>query len=145
MKKNSKLLILFNITFPLILGGVLYYILCPQVTFVKIIDSFLGFGFHYSIDNFSSPLITYLRFYIFDLIWGYTLSEVLYLFVLKAEHAKVLSILGTTLFGALMEIVQIMSSSLGTFDYYDILAECIGSIAGTYIIERIIRRTNYEE
>lgn len=141
MKGNIKKIILF-LVLPLAIGGVLYYFFCPEVFFVKKMDSLFNINIHLTVfDSLSKP-IRFVRNYFFDLLWAYALAGVICLFCDNNAHAVWGSIVGATLLGAAMEILQLIGVAPGTFDFWDIFVECLGAMAGVLIIKTTRRNKN---
>lgn len=128
----------------LLAGAVLYFMFCPDVWFVQKISNFLNL----SRDTYwilDSRLLLFLRFYLFDFLWAFSLN--IFLFILIGNNAKsiVLSMLITTVVGIIMELFQLWNLASGTFDRWDILAELTGAIVSAIIIYFIWRRKRYEK
>ncbi len=131
--------IIVCVVLPLVVGGLLYYIFCPEVIFVKKLDSFANINAHVKMSGALAKPLRIFRNYFFDLLWAYALASMIYLFIENNARAGIWSICGATLFGALLEVFQLFGVSLGTFDFWDIFIECGGAVAGVIIIK------NYKE
>ena len=59
--------LILGVVFPLLLGGALYYLLAPEVYFVRVIDNFLTIEFHFDVDLRRHGLIRLIRYYSLDL------------------------------------------------------------------------------
>ncbi len=127
------------VVLPLAVGGLLYYLFCPDVIFVKKIDSVTNINMHVKVSGALAKPLQIFRNYFFDLLWAYALASMIYLFIENNAHAGIWSICGATLLGALLEVLQLLGVSMGTFDFLDIIIECGGAVAGVIIIK------NYKE
>ena len=136
--KQIKAGILFVIL-PLLIGGSLYYLLCPNVLFVKRLDAL--FCINRSADTgHKSFLIFFLRNYFFDLLWAFALTNALSLIFNNNARLLLTSVLLSILLGSLMEVLQFVGLTAGTADFYDIAAEAAGAIVGALIIKNFWRR-----
>ena len=138
-RKLIKVGILF-VVLPLSLGGILYYLLCPDVFFVRHVDSFLGiYRFSDSLSIFPT-LSRFLRNYFFDFIWAFALTNSLYLILGNNAWSCLTSIICSVFLGSAMEILQLTGVTTGTFDVWDIAAEAVGAVTGAIIIKQTWRR-----
>ena len=140
MIRQSKYFYILNICIPLLIGGVVYYICCPDVYFAEQFDELTGINFHINIEK-SVYGIRLLRFYFFDVLWAYSLT---FAVVLVIGHEYRLSVLFgvIALFEAAMELLQLIPGVLGSFDIFDILLEAVTSVVVIFIC---IGRRKYEK
>lgn len=110
------------------IGGMFYYFFCPDVYFVKMIDSVTNLSIHFRTDE--NLIIMLVRNYLLDLIWAYSLSGVLFLF--ENGRKPYLYSLGL---GIIMELLQYFKIIAGTADYFDIIAELLGIILAKYFLK----------
>lgn len=135
-KKNS--LIIFSISFvafPIIIGAVLYYLFCPNVWFVKLIDTWFGELNRTSIEYDTVPFLKFIRNYLFDFIWAFAMTNAI--FIILNNNAKPIRICLTisVILGITMEILQLLGIAEGTFDIWDIVTEGLGSVLGAIVIK----------
>lgn len=141
MKKTDTIIVL-NIMIPIIVGTMIYYVLSPEVIFVKQIDHFIGNGFHISSINTGNILFRFIRNHFLDMLWGYAL--IFGLFLVSGNNIADLKKIFLTafLFSAVMEILQMTPVARGTFDIFDILVEFLAEIAAVFIIKKLLSRRN---
>lgn len=120
------------ILFPLFIGGILYYLFCPTVDFVKVLDNITHLNVHISVDT-NNLVVSYLRFYLFDFIWAFAFSSTVYLFFTNKRIKHLLSLLIPIVFGVIYEILQKNGVVNGTFDIGDIIAEIIAVVISVYL------------
>lgn len=126
---------MFNICLPILIGIVIYYVISPDVIFVQKIDALFGREVHAIKTNIDSVFLKYIRFYLLDILWGYSLVFALY-FVTGNNTAELMKILKIAfVFSAIMEILQLTSIVKGTFDVIDIIMELLAEIIAVFIIK----------
>lgn len=137
---NSKNIIfrLINVVVPILLGGILYYIFCPDVSFVNAIDEAMGAGFHIRAQNTNNELYQFIRFYAFDFAWAYAMSNALSIFLDNDLRPNPFSMVITIVIGIILELMQLWGVTIGTYDFRDVFSESLGAMVGTFIIH--IRR-----
>ena len=115
MKERSVVFYIIHVFVPLTLGCLIYYVFCPDVYFVDVIDRIIGSGFHIKIatDYLFVKLIS-LTFAVFGIAGCVFYREIL--------------LAGVIGFEILMESLQAVSEILGTFDSWDIFLEVITSV-----------------
>ena len=118
---------------PLLLGGILYYIFCPNVFFVKCIDSVTGIEVHLRPDM-NNLIMRLVRFYGFDIIWAYSFTNMFFILVSILHNWRNRYILIPTVFVSSIELLQKTDIMHGTFDYIDIVVQIIGSLFAMVII-----------
>lgn len=118
---NSKNCIV-NTIIPLIIGGGLYYLFCPQVLFVKQLDLLFGVGFHVS--QIRNSFFMVFRNYFFDFVWAYSFSSA----VSAISENKVIRLSIPIIFVSVLEVMQMFIPKWGTFDLIDIIIEVIASL-----------------
>lgn len=145
-EKKKKNFLILNILAPLLIGGLIYYFISPDVIFVKQMDTWIGGGIHLTVMTKRFWLTAFLRNYLLDMLWGYALVYVLF-FVFDDKTAGLSkSFLLAAGFSALMEVLQLTAIVPGTFDSYDILAEILVELLAVFIIKATIQEEEkYEE
>lgn len=135
MKKYKIVFLMFNICLPILIGIVIYYVISQDVIFVQKIDALFGREVHAIKTNIDSVFLKYIRFYLLDILWGYSLVFALY-FVTGNNTAELMKILKIAfVFSAIMEILQLTSIVKGTFDVIDIIMELLAEIIAVFIIK----------
>ncbi len=129
--------------FPLLIGGIIYYLYAPDVYFVKIIDNCLSNGYHIYVDLNQNTIVRLIRYYLLDILWSFSFANVV--FIIYIEHIHVLKIgcLVPIVLGGFIEVLQFNGIITGTADIYDLVVEIIGSL-GAGLIFSCVRRTMYE-
>lgn len=124
-----------NIVLPIFIGGIIYYVLSPNVIFVKAIDSMIGGGIHFDISITDNVILNFVRNYFLDMLWSYALVfAVFYLTGNDTAHLKKILLL-VFAFSAAMELLQLTTVAEGTFDVVDILAELLAEVFAVIIIK----------
>ncbi len=134
---SEKRLLILNIVVPLAVGALIYYILFPDIIFVKAIDNLSGVSFHIPV-KLSNAFVRCLRFYLLDVLWAYSLMSIV---ILMFRDSKTVYIT-VFLFVIAMEMIQMIPSIPGTFDIFDIVIEMIACLIAIRINKR---RGNYEK
>ena len=132
-------LFLVYVVAPIFLGAVLYYIFCPDVWFVKKLDIIFGlYGCHVFFP-FSNIFIKFLRFYLMDFLWAFSLMALIWItFYDMGIHKLTILVIG---FEIAMEFIQLFPHISGTFDIFDIAVEIIANILVIYLLTKR-RETN---
>lgn len=126
MKKNrDRNFLWMNILLPVMVGGITYYLISPEVFFVRQLDALLGSGIHIENVGSQGTFFRWFRNYALDMLWGYALFFTLHLMVADdtAEWWKTFGM--AAVFSAGMELLQIMPGVAGTFDVWDIVVEVL--------------------
>lgn len=128
----KKTIILLNVTAPIIIGAVFYYIFGRDIVFVELIDNVLGFSMHITNtgNNFGIKMA---RCYLPDFLWAYALMSAVLLFWGYDKRIIALVIVYETV----LELLQLFSCVKGTFDVWDILIEILAGI----IVIKLFRRS----
>ena len=128
--------LLLHIIFPILIGAVFYYLLSPDVIFVKQIDELLGCGFHLELAIRGHWIFQFMRIYMVDMLWGYALVFALF-FIVDSNAAGRKEILFIAMaLSAIMEILQLTPLVQGTFDLWDILVEFLAEMVAVFIINK---------
>lgn len=131
-KKNVRICFL-NIVFPLLVGGVFYYLFCPDVVVVEKIDTTLKIKYHIKISN-TNLIIRFFRFYLLDALWAYALTNCLFVILGNTLVALKESITISILMSIAMELAQLFHVAAGTFDVCDIIVEIFAIFIASIII-----------
>lgn len=130
-----------EILLPLVIAGLFYYLYCPDVFFVRGIDAVIGSDRLHIVPCEGRTLYYFFRNYCLDFIWAFSFSVSVRFFT---GRYRWLSAVIPIVFGAALELLQKANVFPGTFDYFDILAEAIGT-ALAYIILFIQEVLIYEK
>lgn len=134
MNKLSFKVLVINIFIPIIVGAIIYYLISPEVIFVKQIDATMNVDFHISGLSTENIIIQFMRNHFLDMLWGYALIFALF-FVLGNNTAVIWkTFLIAFSFSAIMEILQITPIVKGTFDVWDIVALFVAEVIAVFII-----------
>ena len=140
----KKIFIYANISLPILVGSLFYYVPSPQVIFAQNIDGLLGVSLHVGTEN---TFVVNLRSYMPDMLWAYALVFSLMLVTgnKTAYVWKMFVIAG--MFSTIMEVLQVTGCVKGTFDVMDIIVEIIAELMAVFIIKRHddMRRKSYEK
>ena len=100
----KKIFIYANISLPILVGSLFYYVTSPQVIFAQNIDSLLGVSLHVGTEN---TFVVNLRSYMPDMLWAYALVFSLMLVTgnKTAYVWKMFVIAG--MFSTIMEVLQV--------------------------------------
>lgn len=136
---------IMHMVLPIIVGACIYYLIAPDVIFVKKINMTVGFKLYVSQEFTSLFFIKLLRNYLLDFLWGYSLLCSLFFAMGKntAEWRKILLLAFG--FSTAMEFLQMSPSVKGTFDVVDIIVELVAEICAVLIIDIYIRRKRVYE
>lgn len=132
-----------NVVFPIIAGSLIYYVISPEVIFVRNIDRLLGVSLHVGTEN---TFVIIMRSYMPDMLWAYALVFSLMLVTgnRTANVFKNFVIAGT--FSTIIEVLQITGYVKGTFDVMDIVVEIVAELMAVFIIiKHDMRRKSYEK
>lgn len=137
MKKGKETVFqIFNCIIPLFIGAMIYYILSPEVIFVRHIDNIVGENLHIDIVYSDLSILRFIRNYVLDMMWAYALVFALHFFIGNRTEKLFLTVIIAVIFSALMEILQLTSIAMGTFDVLDILVEVLAEIAAVLFIKK---------
>lgn len=136
---------MITIIIPLILGASLYYIICPEVYFVKIIDYYLNINLHVEFNIEQNILTKVLRNHFFDFIWAFSFTNALGLIFYNDTKVHLKYCIIPICVGVFFELLQKVRVVYGTFDALDILSEILGIASATLIILSIRRKDIWEK
>ena len=116
-------------------GCLVYYLFCPEVLLVKMIDGLINGGIHFEPPQ-RAMLTDLVRFYGLDLIWAYSFSCMIYVFVCDLKNVSKLQIFIPIVCGIILELLQWRGISAGTGDIIDVIMEMIGTVLSVVIFTR---------
>ncbi len=131
--KKTSIFCLLNSFLSLIIGIIIYAFLRKQTYFHSIFNLQVS-----SCANIEHWLLDFLRFYLTDALWAYSLTSALFIF-----NSPKISIILSISFGILWEIGQFFHFLRGTGDFIDILMYITASIIAAIII--FLRRKKENE
>ncbi|MCR5796729.1 MAG: hypothetical protein K6G63_02285 [Eubacterium sp.] len=131
----KKRFLLLNTIIPLIIGGTSYYILSPNVLFVKAINSLLGISNIIAHGSPQTAIGCFVRFYLLDMLWGYSLVFALVLCLGSNAAIKIVLFIAFV-FSLSVELLQLTSFMPGVFDLMDISSEIIAELIAALIIHK---------
>ena len=143
--KHKEKMMLANMIFPLMFGAIFYYLLSPDVIFVKRMDQFLGMGIHIGNIDLNCAFIRLLRNYLPDMLWGYALVFALYKIIGNKEAGVWKAFVTAFLFSTVMECLQLTTFVRGTFDVFDIVGELLSEVAAVFIIKNFFEEEKNEK
>ena len=141
--KEKIVFALEAIIIPLAIGGVIYYILCPEVYFVKIIDFYTGINMHVHFNIQKHMIIRMIRNYLLDYLWAFAFTNALFLTFKNDTNALPICCLVSIFVGLILEMTQLFGIVYGTFDILDLITEILAAISAIIIIT--IRRKRNEK
>ncbi|MGN0411776.1 MAG: hypothetical protein ACI4FV_01970 [Lachnospiraceae bacterium] len=124
-----------NVVAPVSIGAIFYYLFFPDTIFVKWIESLFGVSYHILI-NPDSVFLKITRFYLPDFLWAYALMGAVVCFC-GYEKGYFYSVI---LFEILLEMLQMLPSTHGTFDICDIFME----VGANILVIKMIKNTEGE-
>lgn len=140
---NRKMIVVFHILCPIVIGALVYYLASPDVLFIKKTAAFTGVTDSIYVLQLNSAFLRLARNYLPDMMWGYSL--VFALFCIVGDHAadiwKVFWIAFP--FSVVMETMQKTSFVPGTFDVFDIFVEFMAEVIAVHMISKLY--SNREE
>lgn len=131
-RKREILRAVFFTFIPLLVGGIVYYWLFPEVWFVRFINSRLDLKATDGLSVTDSMFLQFIRNYAFDLLWAFAFANLVCIILSGSLHVKKASLIVPILAGSVLEILQLMGLSSGTFDIWDIFAEGLGTVIAVY-------------
>lgn len=141
--QNKGIWGLVTIIIPLLIGGIFYYIFCPDVWFVKIVDYYTNLNLHIQYDIYKNIFVAFLRNYLLDYLWAYAFANALYL--ICDTDGLIVSCILSILIGAFWEMSQFIGIVNGTFDVLDIIFEILGALSAIFIIKKVKGETKNEK
>lgn len=133
--KSKDRFIIMNIVVPIVVGGIIYYFLFPQVFFVKCINEFWGFPQRQAVVLVNNVFLRFVRNYFMDFLWAYALTFAI--FITWGNNAADINkiVVVAFLFSTAMELLQLVPKMNGTFDVLDIVIEFLAELFAAVIIK----------
>lgn len=126
-----------NVVIPLLVGGIIYACISPDVFFVRWAREQLGI---FSFDTYMGEGLlvkNIVRNHLPDMLWSYSLVYALVLILGNKNKHILLAIVMSSVLGICLEYLQLVKVITGTGDILDVFCEVITSvIAGAMIICR---------
>lgn len=123
---------------PLFLGVFFYCAFCPEVYFVQLIRGSIGIPLRFFTCVSKNSMIKMLRGYLPDFLWGFSFSASIFLIIGNHSHSWLLSVLGVTFVGLVLEILQLRGVVSGTYALFDIAVECFGGFTGAILLKKYL-------
>ena len=137
---KRRIFIAANITIPLLLGAVIYFLTSSDVIFVEAVRSLGGVPFQSEQDIALGGICQVIRYYLLDILWAYALFFSLYFVIGKGAANLRTALIIAIVFSSVMEIAQLISIVPGYFDGLDIVVEVLAEVFAALIIKK-----QYEE
>lgn len=144
IKNRTIRLFIWNVLFPILLGGLFYYFFCPDVLFVMRLNKWFATRYYDSTPFLANNFVLFIRNYFLDYVWAYSLCCSICILNIEGGFALLKGIIVTGVLGAVLEILQLVGIAKGTYDVWDILIEIIGAFTGALIINKF-RRKQHEK
>ena len=142
---NKKIILVLNIVSPVIIGAFIYYMVSPDVIFVKKIDAIIGGIINIHISPVNNVHFELFRNYFLDMMWGYALVFALF-YIIGNNAVKIEKIFWMAfIFSAVMELLQVTPFVQGTFDIFDIGVEFLAEIIAAFIINKFYLREECQD
>ena len=129
---NRKRYIFLFVLSPLLLGFCIYLIFDRQIIVLQILGRIFGCTEKADI-KIESGLLLFIRNYVCDFLWAFSLTQVTLLILGPQKNSVVLSLTISILFEVIIEGLQITVFFSGTFDPLDITIEVIATIIATIV------------
>ena len=123
-----------NILVPVIIGAVIYYLVSPDVMFVKMADKLLFGGIHITTEAEYLPFIRIIRNFLPDMMWAYALTFTVFLVFCSERKGLLKSFIVSFVFSTIMETAQLLPFVAGTFDVMDIILETLALAVAVMVI-----------
>ena len=130
---------LLHLLVPLLIGSFLYWLMCPDVYFVRVIDTY--FPIRRSISMPSDLLTVIIRNHLFDALWAYSLYYTLILIL----DSRRLTTVTALIFLVSMELLQETNWCPGTFDTVDVGVEILSVIVASVTAKIYLEERSNEE
>ena len=144
MKREKRSVIVLNCIIPIFIGAFVYYLISPDVFFVRKIDAWIGQGIHFNVNYMDIEWLRIFRNYFLDALWAYALVFALFC-VSDNNAASMWRIMGiAVIFSAIMEILQITPMVKGTFDIWDIIVEILAEMVAVFVIKYYTLRRKFK-
>jgi hypothetical protein len=138
-KQRDLYHILKGVIFPVVIGALLYYLIAPDVIFVKKIDDILGLKIHITVPA-ENVGYRFLRNYLLDMLWAYALVQALFYILGNNAASLGKAFVIAFSFSTAMEVLQLTTIFKGTFDLGDIMMEFLAEMLAVFIIKIQMQR-----
>jgi hypothetical protein len=138
-KQRDLYHILKGVIFPVVIGALLYYLIAPDVIFVKKIDDILGLKIHIIVPA-ENVGYRFLRNYLLDMLWAYALVQALFYILGNNAASLGKAFVIAFSFSTAMEVLQLTTIFKGTFDLGDIMMEFLAEMLAVFIIKIQMQR-----
>lgn len=126
---------MFAIVVPMLIGSSVYLLFDRNIIiFDKIGFSSGQYVFFSSVFNCKPA---FLRNYLCDFCWSFSLECAVYLFLVKNKKNLIISVIVSSSVSVIIEFLQVLKVISGTFDIFDIILEIIAVIAAGFILNKI--------
>lgn len=134
---GRKTILALNIICPVMTGALIYYLMSPDVIFVRTTDAIIGGVINIHRNPIDNLFLKLLRNYFLDMLWGYALVFALF-YIIGNNAVKTEKIFWIAFsFSTAMEFLQIVPFVKGTFDILDIGAEFLAEAFAAFIIKNL--------
>lgn len=127
MRKENRGFELANVIIPIFVGGLIYYLFCKDVLFVKTIDEIVGLKFEIGLKS-EALIFRLIRNYLLDMLWAYSLTFLITLILKPCGKKIFICALISVATGTLLELLQLFNLTSGVFDVWDIFTESLSSL-----------------
>ncbi len=129
--------IIMFVCIPMIVGGILYYLLDPNVIFFRLLH--IGYG---CVE--SNCFVRFVRNHFMDMIWSFSLLSSVFIIANRDINRKVLLFV-VTIFVVLFEYGQKVGIILGTFDMVDVVLEVVSIMTAYIMVTKKLKGGEYYE
>ena len=134
---NRKMIMFLHIIGPMVAGALIYYLVSPDVIFIKKAEGFIDGVVGVHMFPTDSALLRLVRNYLPDMMWGYSLVFALFC-IIGNNAASIWKVFWLAFpFTAVFEMMQKTSFVPGTFDVFDILVEFLAEAIAACIIYKL--------
>lgn len=140
---SRKAIMLLHIICPITAGALIYCLAAPDVIFIKKAEDFIGWTVHLQMFPAGSALLRFVRNYLPDMMWGYSLVFTLF-YIIGNNAASIWKVFWMAFpFSVVMEMMQKTSFVSGTFDVFDIVVEFLAEVIAACIIYKLYSREEF--
>lgn len=141
MNKKYKAIYFINIILPLLFGGIIYILFKENTYINKCFDMLFHFDLaEIVIKNRYVYLV--LICWLSDILWSYSLTFASDLVLFQYKNHNIISLIISSLFSILIEVLQYLNVIAGTFDWLDILFELLAIFIAFLIITNVKESQN---
>lgn len=140
---NRRMIMVLHILCPIGVGVLIYYLVSPDVIFIKKTKDFIGWTDSMYMLSAESDFLRLARNYLPDMMWGYSLVFALFC-IIGNNAADIWKAFWMAFpFSLAMEIAQKTSLIPGTFDVFDIVVEFLAETISACIIYKLYSKEDY--